>query len=129
MGTAKIYCLAGGYFTQYAETVEFGNFDMKREFNEMGFVCEAYLQLVEKAVPSHVSNICPDKSKPDLPGHIRSHNPRVKVNQALAWNRVIRRLRANPAKLTSIEDGIHLTSLLDTLGWMSGAACMLEYSK
>ncbi len=95
----------------------------------MGFVCEAYLQLVEKAVPSYVSNICVDKSKPDLSGQIRSHYPHVKVNQILARNGGIRRLCVNPAKSPSVEDGVHLASLQDTLGWMPGVAGMLEHSK
>lgn len=117
------------HFAQYAETVELGNSEMKREINEMGFVCEAYLQLVEKVVPDDVSNIRLDKSKPDLPRQIRSYCRPVEVNQVLAQNRVVRRLRANPVKLPSIEGGIHLMALQDTLRWVLGVAGMLEYSK
>ncbi|MDD2660735.1 MAG: hypothetical protein PHY54_13835 [Methylococcales bacterium] len=144
---AKIYCLAAvivhesvylysqgrrgafvilkleSHFAQFAETVEFGNFDMKREVNDMGFVCEAHLQFLEKAVPNLVSNICLGKSKSDLLGQIGCHNSHLK-NQVLVWLWWIRRLRANPAKFPGVLIDIHFSAFHDTLRRVLGVACM-----
>jgi hypothetical protein len=102
---------------------------MKREFNDMGFVCEAYLQLLENAVPSHVSNICGGWFVLDLLGQKTSFYTRVKVTQVLVWIRRIRRLRANSAKSPGVLVDIPFSAYNDSLRWTLGATGMLEHSK
>jgi len=46
------------HFAQKAAVVELGNLDVAREFNDVAFVCEAYLRLLQSAVPGEVYNIC-----------------------------------------------------------------------
>src|SRR5690606_29793103 len=46
------------HFARRAPAVELGNLDVEREFNDVRFVCEAYLSLLQKAVPGEVYNIC-----------------------------------------------------------------------
>ena len=75
------------HFAERAETVELGNLDVEREFNDVRFVSEAYLQLLEKAVPGEVYNICSGKpvtlkSVLELLSQITSHHLHVKVNPA-----------------------------------------------
>jgi GDP-6-deoxy-D-talose 4-dehydrogenase len=109
------------HFVQYAETVELGNLDMEREFNDMRFVCEAYLQLLEKAVPGDVYNTCSGKSVPDLPGQSTSHHVPVKVNSGFVRNNEIRRLCGNPKKLLCVLGDSPLPALQDNLRRMLSA--------
>jgi len=115
------------HFAQHADAVELGNLDVEREFNDVRFVCEAYLQLLEKAVPGEVYNICSGKpvtlkSVLDLLSQITNHHLHVKVNPAFVRNNEIHRLCGNPAKLIGVVGDIPLPTLQDTLRWMLGAA-------
>ena len=111
------------HFAQHADTVELGNLDVEREFNDVRFVCEAYLQLLEKAVPGEVYNICSGKpvtlkSVLDLLSQITNHHLHVKVNPAFVRNNEIHRLCGSPAKLIGIVGDVPLPTLQDTLRWM-----------
>lgn len=115
------------HFARRAEIVELGNIDVEREFNDVRFVCAAYLQLLEKAVPGKVYNICSGKpvtlkSVLDLLGQITSHHPHVKVNPAFVRNNEIHRLCGSPAKLIGVVGDIPLPTLQETLRWMLGTA-------
>jgi len=121
------------HFAQRAETVELGNLDVEREFNDVRFVCEAYLQLMEKSEPGEVYNICSGnpvtlKSVLDLLSQITSHHLQVKVNPAFVRNNEIHRLCGSPAKMIEVVGDIPLPALQDTLRWMLGAADMTELS-
>ncbi len=119
------------HFTQRAETIELGNLDVEREFNDVRFVCEAYLHLLEKAKPGEVYNVCSSqpvslKSVLELLSQLTGHRLQVKVNPALVRNNEIHRLCGNPAKLISAAGKIPAPSLQDTLRWMlehASAAC------
>jgi hypothetical protein len=95
---------------------------MEREFNDMRLVCGIYLQLLEKAVPGDVYNICPGTLELDLTCQITSHHPHVKINQTLVRNNGIRPLCGNPAKLPGVVSNIPLPAFQDTLRRMLGAA-------
>ena len=108
------------HFTRRTETVELGNLDVEREFNDVRFVCEAYLHLLEKAKPGEVYNVCSSqpvslKSVLELLSQITGHRLQVKVNPALVRSNEIRRLCGNPAKLTSVVGEIPSPALQDTL--------------
>ncbi len=119
------------HFTQQAETVELGNLDVEREFNDVRFVCEAYLHLLEKAKPGEVYNVCSSqpvslKSMLELLSQLTGHRLQVKVNPALVRSNEIHRLCGNPAKLISVVGEIPAPALQDTLRWMlehASAAC------
>ena len=119
------------HFTRRMETVELGNLDVEREFNDVRFVCEAYLHLLEKAKPGEVYNVCSSqpvslKSVLELLSQITGHRLQIKVNPALVRSNEIRRLCGNPAKLTSMIGEIPSPALQDTLRWMlehASAAC------
>lgn len=119
------------HFAKRAETVELGNLDVEREFNDVRFVCEAYLQLLEKAVPGEVYNICSGKPVPlkfvlDLLSQITGHHLHVSVNPAFVRNDEIHRLCGNPEKLHRVVGEIPLPALQDTLLWMLGAVDTTE---
>ena len=115
------------HFVQRAESVDLGNLDVEREFNDVRFVCEAYLQLLDKAVPGEVYNICSGKpialkSVFDLLSQITGHHMQIKLNPAFVRDNEIHRLYGNPEKLYRLVGDIPLPALQDTLHWMLRAA-------
>jgi len=115
------------HFVQRAESVDLGNLEVEREFNDVRFVCEAYLQLLDKAVPGEVYNICSGKpialkSVFDLLSQITGHHMQIKLNPAFVRNNEIHRLYGNPEKLYRLVGDISLPALQDTLHWMLRAA-------
>ena len=115
------------HFVQRAESVDLGNIDVEREFNDVRFVCEAYLQLLDKAVPGEVYNICSGKpialkSVFDLLSQITGHHMQIKLNPAFVRDNEIHRLYGNPEKLYRLVGDIPLPALQDTLQWMLRAA-------
>ncbi len=115
------------HFLQRAESVDLGNLEVEREFNDVRFVCEAYLQLLDKAVPGEVYNICSGKpialkSVFDLLSQITGHHMQIKLNPAFVRNNEIHRLYGSPEKLYRLVGDIPLPALQDTLHWMLRAA-------
>ena len=128
-GQAKSFIIPKlvAHFSRRAEIVELGNIDVEREFNDVRFVCEAYLQLLNKAEPGEVYNICSGKpvtlkSVLELLGQITNHKLQIKINPFFARSHEIHCLCGNPAKLQSVVGNIWLPTLNDTLNWMLGAA-------
>lgn len=119
------------HFARRAEIVELGNIDVEREFNDVRFVSEAYLQLLKKAQSGEIYNICSGKpvtlkSVLELLTHITGHHLQIKVNPAFVRNNEIHRLCGSPAKLLNIVGDIPLPALQDTLQWMLGAIDTLQ---
>jgi nucleoside-diphosphate-sugar epimerase len=115
------------HFARRAEAVELGNLDVEREFNDVRFVCEAYLQLLHKATPGEVYNICTGqpvtlKEVLALLSQITGHQLQVKVNPAFVRANEIHRLCGSPAKLDAAIGAIASPTLADTLRWMLDAS-------
>jgi nucleoside-diphosphate-sugar epimerase len=111
------------HFTRRAPVVELGNIDVEREFNDVRFVCQSYLDLLEKVTPGDVVNICSGrpvtlKSVIDTLSNITGHSIEAKVNPAFVRANEIHRLCGDPAKLCSIIGDIASPALDDTLRWM-----------
>jgi nucleoside-diphosphate-sugar epimerase len=111
------------HFARRAEVVELGNLDVEREFNDVRFVCEAYLQLLDKATPGEVYNICTGqpvtlRAVLALLTDITGHQLQVKVNPAFVRQNEIHRLCGSPAKLVGAVGEIASPPLADTLRWM-----------
>jgi nucleoside-diphosphate-sugar epimerase len=111
------------HFAQRTEAIELGNLDVEREFNDVRFVCEAYLRLLQKATPGEVYNICSGKpvtlkSVIELLGQITGHQLQVNVNPAFVRSNEIHRLCGSPAKLVNTVGEIPSPALVDTLRWM-----------
>jgi nucleoside-diphosphate-sugar epimerase len=111
------------HFARRAEAVELGNLDVEREFNDVRFVCEAYLQLLQKAKLGEVYNICTGKPVTlkavlALLSQITGHQLQVKVNPAFVRNNEIHRLCGFPAKLENCIGRFSYPTLEETLQWM-----------
>jgi nucleoside-diphosphate-sugar epimerase len=115
------------HFARRAESVELGNLDVEREFNDVRFVCEAYLRLLHQATPGEVYNICTGKPVTlkavlALLGQITGHPLQVKVNPAFVRANEIHRLCGSPAKLEEAIGATVSPTLADTLRWMLDAS-------
>lgn len=115
------------HFARRADALELGNLDVEREFNDVRFVCAAYLQLLQKATPGEVVNICTGKPVTlkavlALLSQITGHQLQVKVNPAFVRANEIHRLCGSPAKLVSVAGELESPALEDTLRWMLEAA-------
>lgn len=111
------------HFARAAAFVELGNLDVEREFNDVRFVCDAYLKLLDKAVPGEVYNVCSGnpvtlKSVIELLRKISGHELEVRVNPAFVRANEVHRLCGVPAKLEKCVGASVHPSLEETLQWM-----------
>ena len=111
------------HFARHAECIELGNLDVEREFNDVRFVCDAYLELLKKAKTGEIYNICSGKpvtlkSVLAFLSKISGHELQVKTNPAFVRSNEIHRLCGSPAKLIKTAGEIPMPSLEDTLRWM-----------
>ncbi|MGB7815435.1 MAG: GDP-mannose 4,6-dehydratase [Methylotenera sp.] len=111
------------HFARRAEFVELGNLDVEREFNDVRFVCSAYLELLKKAKTQEIYNVCSGKpvtlkSVLAFLSKISGHELQVKTNPAFVRNNEIHRLCGSPEKLVKAVGEIPMPSLEDTLRWM-----------
>ncbi|MDE2606447.1 MAG: GDP-mannose 4,6-dehydratase [Burkholderiales bacterium] len=115
------------HFRRRATTIPLGNLDVEREYNDVRFVCAAYLRLLESPVTSGTFNVCtgvtyPLRSVLGLLEELSGHEIQVEVTPSLVRANEIRRLCGDPALLQqTIGDGPTI-SLRDTLSWMLASA-------
>lgn len=111
------------HFARRELVIELGNLDVEREFNDVRFVCEAYLRLLEKERPNEVFNICSGqplrlKSIIEMLSALTGHTPEIRVNPAFVRANEILRLCGDPAKLQRTIGDLPMGPLSDTLSWM-----------
>lgn len=115
------------HFARRAESIDLGNLDVEREFNDVRTVCEAYLRLLQLGRPGQTYNICsgqPISLKPviDTLKLITGHDLRVQVNPSFVRANEVRRLCGDPAKLNACIGELRPPALEETLRWMLSAA-------
>ena len=119
------------HFARRASEIELGNLHVEREFNDVGMVCAAYMQLLEHGQPGDTYNICSGNAYPlqhviDLLTKITGHEITVKVNPAFVRSGEVHRLCGSPARLQALpalKDGYAIPhSLADTLRGMLAVA-------
>ena len=111
------------HFVKKAKVIELGNLNVEREFNDVRFVCEAYLRLLDVAKPGEVYNICSGKPVTmsmviELLTKITGHNINVKVNPIFVRKNEVHQLFGNPEKLLNTIGAIKQPILKETLTWM-----------
>lgn len=94
----------------------------------MRFVCEDYLQLMEKAVSGDADSIWEGKFVLDFLNQITGYYPNVKFDKGPVWNNDIPLLCGNEAKLFGIVFNIHQPTLQEVLERVLGVAATLEFS-
>jgi len=92
------------HFARKAPVVELGNLEVAREFNDVAFVCAAYLRLLQHAMPGDIYNICTGipvtlNTVIDLLRQLTAHEIKVKINPQFVRNNEIKTLYGDPARL------------------------------
>jgi nucleoside-diphosphate-sugar epimerase len=95
------------HFAMRAPSIELGNLDVEREFNDVRMVCDAYLLLLAHGEPGETYNIC--SGRPYALRHVietfarmTSHNPRIEINPAFVRGNEVHRSCGDPRKLQTL---------------------------
>lgn len=114
------------HFAAKSASIELGNLDVEREFNDVRTVCEAYLRLLQQGQPGQTYNVC--SARPvslkfaiDTLKQITGHDLQVNVNPAFVRASEVRRLCGSPAKLEACIGTLRHPPLEDTLRDMLAA--------
>ena len=108
------------HFKRSAPVVELGNIDVVREYNDVRFVCDAYLRLLQSDSSADVFNVCTSNgySLSDVIANlavITGHSIEVSVNPDFVRPNEISRLLGDSSKLNNSIGKLAAFSLTDTL--------------
>ena len=112
------------HFRRRAPRVTLGNLHVQREYNDVRFVCDAYLRLLRHA-PSGTYNVCTGVTY-DFNAvigalqEISGHSIEVHVDPALVRANEVHRLCGDPTRLEAAVGALPTWRLHDTLAWMLG---------
>jgi GDP-6-deoxy-D-talose 4-dehydrogenase len=111
------------HFRRRAPVVALGNLDVEREYNDVRFVCEAYLRLLAAPESAGIYNVCTGTTYnfSDVLGMLREltgHQLDVKVDRAFVRPGEVHRLCGDAARLNSAVGPLPAYQLSDTLSWM-----------
>ncbi len=115
------------HFRRRAPSVSLGNLNVEREFNDVRFVCAAYLALLAAPAASGAYNVCTGTTYTlrDVMGLLEGltgHSLEVQVDARLVRDNEVRRLCGDPSRLRACAPGLPDYSLKDTLSWMLSGA-------
>jgi len=111
------------HFKEKKETIELGNINVSREFNDVGFVCEVYTKLLGSTIKSEVVNIATNNGIKLLDvitmmNTIAGYEIEVKINPLFVRKDDIKSLTGSNLKLSKILGDINKYKLEDTLKGM-----------
>ena len=111
------------HFARHAPQVELGNLHIEREFNDVRFVCDSYLRLLETAQLGEVYNVCSGQPLTLQAviaklARLTGHDIEVAVNPAFVRSNEVHRLCGSPQKLFACTGPLPIPELEDTLQWM-----------
>jgi len=115
------------HFAARAPSIELGNLDVEREFNDVQMVCDAYLLLLAHGEPGETYNICSGRPYAlrriiETFARMTSHDLRIKINPAFVRANEVHRLCGDPQKLHALLSrqvaALNEPALEETLGRM-----------
>lgn len=119
------------HFSQGAQTIELGNLNVEREFNDVSTICQAYLALLEFGQPGEIYNVGTGKvrslgSVVDTLIQLTKHSIKIVVNPDFVRANEVNRMCGDPAKLKALlakhQISLDVPLLEDTLQNMLNAA-------
>lgn len=115
------------HFSIRSKSVELGNLDVEREFNDVRTVCGVYLDLLLRGGEQEVYNICSGRTYSlteviDTLAQLSGYRPQIRVNPDFVRANEVQRLCGNPAKLEACIGKVEHATLEDTLEWMLQSA-------
>jgi nucleoside-diphosphate-sugar epimerase len=114
------------HFRDRAPTVKLGNLHVEREYNDVRFVCDAYLALLDPAVATGTYNVCTGVTYTlaALLGQLQAitgHHIEAEVDPAFVRPNEIHRLCGDPGALRRAVGSRATYSIEQTLSWMLSA--------
>ena len=108
------------HFRRSAPVIELGNIDVVREYNDVRFVCDAYLRLLDGDAAADTFNVCTSKGyslSEVIAGlsDITGHSLEVSVNPEFVRPNEIAKLLGDSSKLKREIGELAQYSLVDTL--------------
>lgn len=104
------------HYKQKKKTIELGNLDISREFNDVSYVCEIYTKLLEIKEHSKIVNICSNKPISlleviNIMNKIAGYKIKIEVNQNYVRKNEIKTLAGSTKKLFSLIPKVEKTNL------------------
>jgi GDP-6-deoxy-D-talose 4-dehydrogenase len=108
------------HYKDKKETIELGNLNVSREFNDVEFVCEVYKRLLECEANAETVNISSNKGIEllnviDMMNKIAGYKIKVKVNPEFVRKDEIKSLTGSPEKLFRMIGKIEQKNFEETL--------------
>ena len=116
------------HFSNHEKSIELGNLNVEREFNDVRMVCNAYLKLLESGIPGEVYNVCSGKAYNlhyviGLLSRITGHSIDIQVSSKFIRKNEVQRLCGNPKKLQAC------TGALEEYDFQNTLEEMLEFNR
>lgn len=114
------------HFRRRAPEIRLGSLAVEREFNDVRFVCDAYLRLLERGEPGETYNLATGRSLAvgaivEALSELTGHHPVVVTEAAFVRPDETRVLSGDPTRLVHAIGPLRSYALHDTLRWMLGA--------
>jgi nucleoside-diphosphate-sugar epimerase len=111
------------HFRRRLPTIAMGNLHVEREYNDVRFVCECYLRLLDAAQVAGTYNICTGTTYSfeqilDALQRLTGHSIEVRVDPAFVRANEVHRLCGDPSRLQRAIGTLPAFSLDDTLARM-----------
>lgn len=111
------------HFARKAKSIELGNLEVEREYNDVRMVCDAYLKLLSAGEPGEIYNVCSGRSYGlgsvlALMKELTGCDMDINVNPAFARANEVKKLSGSPAKLQRTIGSLEQRTLDETLRWM-----------
>lgn len=114
------------HFVNKRDTIELGNMDVWREFNDVRDVVHAYRKLIEAAPVGQTVNVCSSslvslRDALALASELTGHSLNVSINSAFVRPNEVLKLGGDATLLKTFVPGWHPRTLRETLAWMIDA--------
>lgn len=103
------------HFAQKAPTIELGNLNVEREFNDVAMICESYLALLKFGQAGETYNVCSGNARSlqdvvDTLSRITGHHIDITVNPEFIRANEVHRMCGDPKKLHALF-GLHQVNI------------------
>lgn len=115
------------HFRERAASIKLGRLDVQREFNDVRYVCAAYLGLLQHGVTGGTYNICSGtphalRDVIDILMRLAGRSIEIETDPSLVRANEIPCLCGDPSRLRETVEALPPHSLEETLQWMLNAA-------
>ncbi|MFA5426727.1 MAG: GDP-mannose 4,6-dehydratase [Sulfurimonas sp.] len=108
------------HFKEMKQTIELGNIDVSREFNDVGYLCEIYKKLLESPISSEVVNLSANRGIKlldviDMMNEMAGYKIEVKINPDFVREGEIKTLTGSCEKLFGLIGEVEQKEFKETL--------------